>query len=53
VPVSAFYAEDPVRNVVRFCFSKSDATLLAALERLERVARTGPPSRTDSRTRLR
>ncbi len=39
VPVSAFYAEDPVRSVVRFCFSKSDATLTAALERLERVAR--------------
>ncbi len=39
VPVSAFYAEDPVRNVVRFCFSKSDATLLAALDRLEGVAR--------------
>ena len=38
VPMSAFYAEDPVCSVVRFCFSKSDATLLAALERLGRVA---------------
>ena len=38
VPVSAFYAEDAVRSVVRFCFAKSDATLDAALERLEGVA---------------
>ena len=34
VPVSAFYAEDAVRSVVRFCFAKSDATLDTALERL-------------------
>lgn len=34
VPVSAFYADDAVRSVVRFCFAKSDATLDAALERL-------------------
>ncbi len=34
VPVSAFYAEDAVRSVVRFCFAKSDATLDAALERI-------------------
>ena len=39
VPVSAFYAEDAVRSVVRFCFSKDDATLDAALARLEGVAR--------------
>ena len=39
VPVSAFYARDAVRSVVRFCFAKSDATLDAALERLEGVAR--------------
>ena len=39
VPVSAFYAENPVSSVVRFCFSKSDAILDAALERLEVVAR--------------
>ncbi len=38
VPVSAFYAEEPVRSVVRFCFSKTDATLNAALDRLEGVA---------------
>jgi N-succinyldiaminopimelate aminotransferase len=36
IPVSAFYAEDPVTNVIRFCFAKSDATLDAALERLAR-----------------
>jgi len=36
IPVSAFYAEDPVTNVVRLCFAKSDATLDAAIERLAR-----------------
>ena len=39
VPVSAFYAEDAVRSVVRFCFAKSDATLDAALIRLEGVTK--------------
>ncbi len=34
IPVSAFYAENPVTSVVRICFAKSDATLDAALERL-------------------
>ena len=34
IPVSAFYAEDPIRHVVRFCFAKKDATLEAALSRL-------------------
>jgi aspartate/methionine/tyrosine aminotransferase len=34
IPVSAFYAEGAVRNVVRFCFAKDDATLDKALERL-------------------
>lgn len=34
IPVSAFYAEDAVRSVVRFCFAKSDATLNRALEQL-------------------
>ncbi|CAH1662132.1 putative N-succinyldiaminopimelate aminotransferase DapC [Hyphomicrobiales bacterium] len=34
IPVSAFYAEGAVKNVVRFCFAKHDATLDAALERL-------------------
>lgn len=34
IPVSAFYAEGAVRNVVRFCFAKRDTTLDAALERL-------------------
>ena len=40
VPVSAFYAEDPVRTVVRFCFSKRDATLDKALDRLHQVIAT-------------
>ena len=39
IPVSAFYAKGAVRNVVRFCFAKRDATLDAALERLAGVAR--------------
>lgn len=34
IPVSAFYAEGAVKNVVRFCFAKRDTTLDAALERL-------------------
>ncbi|AJP71730.1 aminotransferase [Sphingomonas hengshuiensis] len=34
VPVSAFYAEAPVTNVVRFCFVKEDATLDAAIARV-------------------
>ena len=37
IPVSAFYAESPVTNVVRFCFVKEDATLDAALERMSRA----------------
>ena len=39
IPVSAFYANDPVRTVVRFCFAKRDATLDAAIERLSGVVR--------------
>lgn len=37
IPVSAFYAENPVKTVVRFCFAKKDETLDAALERLEKL----------------
>jgi N-succinyldiaminopimelate aminotransferase len=39
IPVSAFYAENPVTGVVRICFSKRDATLDAALEKLSGLAR--------------
>ena len=39
IPVSAFYAENHVRNVVRFCFAKRDETLDAGLARLERAVR--------------
>jgi aspartate/methionine/tyrosine aminotransferase len=39
IPVSAFYAHQPIRSVVRFCFAKHDATLDAALGRLDNVAR--------------
>lgn len=34
IPVSAFYAEAPVKNVVRFCFAKQDSTLDNAIRRL-------------------
>ncbi|MEG3176153.1 aminotransferase [Sphingomonas sp. RB3P16] len=34
IPVSAFYAQEPVTSVVRLCFAKQDATLDAALERM-------------------
>jgi N-succinyldiaminopimelate aminotransferase len=39
IPVSAFYANGSVKNVVRFCFAKRDATLDAALERLAGVVK--------------
>jgi N-succinyldiaminopimelate aminotransferase len=39
IPVSAFYAENHVRTVVRFCFAKNDATLDAGLGRLRRAVR--------------
>lgn len=34
IPVSAFYAANPVTNIVRLCFAKNDATIDAGLERL-------------------
>jgi N-succinyldiaminopimelate aminotransferase len=34
IPVSTFYAEDPVTTVVRFCFAKDDATLDEAVRRI-------------------
>jgi N-succinyldiaminopimelate aminotransferase len=39
IPVSAFYAHDAIRSVVRFCFAKHDSTLDGALARLDDVAR--------------
>ncbi len=39
IPVSAFYAQDAVRSVVRFCFAKKDATLDAGLARLRNAIR--------------
>ena len=39
IPVSAFYAENHVRTVVRFCFAKKDATIDAGLARLARAFR--------------
>jgi N-succinyldiaminopimelate aminotransferase len=37
IPVSAFYAQNPVRNVVRLCFAKKTQTLDSALERLAKL----------------
>ena len=39
IPVSAFYEQDPVTSVVRFCFAKKDETLDTALERLSDAIR--------------
>jgi aspartate/methionine/tyrosine aminotransferase len=39
IPVSAFYAEDPVRTTVRLCFSKQDDVLDAGVERLAKARR--------------
>lgn len=39
IPVSAFYAERPVTNVVRLCHAKADATLDTALGRLAVLTR--------------
>lgn len=42
IPVSAFYEENAVTSVVRFCFSKADATIDTALERLAHAVRRSP-----------
>ena len=34
IPVSAFYAQDPVRSVIRLCFAKRAETLDGGIERL-------------------
>ena len=39
IPVSAFYAEDPVTSIVRLCFAKRDETLDAAIDRLTKARR--------------
>jgi len=39
IPGSAFYAQAAVRNQVRLCFAKADATLDAAVERLAKTRR--------------
>jgi aspartate/methionine/tyrosine aminotransferase len=37
IPVSAFYADDPVAHIVRLCFAKRDETLDAAVDRMTRA----------------
>ena len=39
IPVSAFYAETPVRSIVRLCFAKQDRTLNEAARRLGQARR--------------
>lgn len=40
IPVSAFFPTDPIRHIVRFCFTKADETLDAAVERLAAFRQT-------------
>ncbi|HEX8263370.1 MAG TPA: aminotransferase [Allosphingosinicella sp.] len=37
IPLSAFYAEDPVTSVVRLCFAKKPGTLAAGVERMAKA----------------
>ena len=37
IPLSAFYGNGFDQHVVRFCFAKQDSTLLAALDRLQKL----------------
>jgi aspartate/methionine/tyrosine aminotransferase len=37
IPLSAFYAEDPVTSVVRLCFAKKPETLAAGVERMAKA----------------
>ena len=37
IPVSAFYEQDPVTNIVRLCFSKGDTTLDEGVARLAKA----------------
>ncbi|HTU13508.1 MAG TPA: aminotransferase [Allosphingosinicella sp.] len=39
IPISAFFAEAPVTNVVRLCFAKQPATIAAGVAGLERARR--------------
>lgn len=39
IPVSAFYAEEPVTHIVRLCFAKQDSTLDPAIDRMARALR--------------
>jgi N-succinyldiaminopimelate aminotransferase len=39
IPVSAFYAEEPVDSIVRLCFAKVDETLDKGIERLAKARR--------------
>ncbi|HYJ83559.1 MAG TPA: aminotransferase [Allosphingosinicella sp.] len=39
IPLSAFYAEDPVTSVVRLCFAKKPETLAAGIKRLASARR--------------
>jgi len=38
IPLSAFHQDGTDHRVIRFCFAKKEETLLAAAERLRRLA---------------
>ncbi len=40
IPTSAFYREDPLNTVVRFCFSKQDSILDEAIARLKPIGQS-------------
>jgi N-succinyldiaminopimelate aminotransferase len=40
IPVSAFFEENPVRNIVRLCYCKEDAVLDEALTRLAKMRKS-------------
>jgi aspartate/methionine/tyrosine aminotransferase len=40
IPVSAFYAEGPVRNVIRLCFAKKPETIEAGIAGLARARKS-------------
>lgn len=40
IPISAFYAENPLTRLVRFCFAKERATLETALDRISAMVAT-------------
>jgi aspartate/methionine/tyrosine aminotransferase len=51
IPLSAFYAEAPATDFVRFCFAKQDAVLDGAVERLAKLIGASAPERVTTQVR--